>query len=204
MRTRRLVSTLLLLALTASCKPAASPFARADADPELVPVPLGGDFTLTGDDGQPFDSRSLRGRTVLLFFGYTTCPDACPTMLAKLVRVYSLLEREGVARQVRTVFVSIDPERDKPEALKKYLSYFAIPATGVTGPEADLRVMAENFGATFEKVQSTSEAGYLMNHTTHLYLLDGLGRVRHLFALDDPAEKIAAVTAKATRLACCR
>ncbi len=204
--TRRLVAIVLvgvLAGLALGCKPGTSR-SNATTDPDLVVLSLGGEFVLTGDDGKPFDSRTLHGGISLLFFGYTTCPEACPTMLAKLVRVYTLLDREHLRDRVRTVFVSIDPQRDRPEPLRKYLSYFAIPAVGVTGSEAELETLAVSFGASFERVATTSEAGYLMNHTTYLYLIDGLGRVRHVFSHDDPAEKIADLTVKATRLACCR
>jgi protein SCO1/2 len=96
----------------------------------------GANFTLTDQDGRPFQLSSLRGRVVLLFFGYTSCPDACPTTLSKLARVYKLLGRHR--ERVVTLFVSVDPGRDTPRVLKEYLKYFRVNAVGLTGTKEEI------------------------------------------------------------------
>ena len=91
-----------------------------------------GNFTLTGTSGEPFQLQDLRGKIVLLFFGYTSCPDACPSTLAKLQRAFNLLSEEQI-EQLRTVFVSVDPKRDNPKVLNEYVEYFGVNAIGLTG-----------------------------------------------------------------------
>ncbi|HSP06458.1 MAG TPA: SCO family protein [Acidobacteriota bacterium] len=168
-------------------------------DSELTPMDgLGGNFTLTGTDGKPFELASLRGRMVFLFFGYTACPDACPATMACLSRVYENLREKGIEDHVRTVFISVDPERDTPDKLKQYLDYFSVKTIGLTGKPAELATVAKQYGASFEKVQVNSAARYVIDHTTYVYLIDGSGRVRHLIKPEDPPEKI---TGLAMRLA---
>lgn len=148
------------------------------------------DFRLTDQDGRPFRLSQLRGKLVLLFFGYTSCPDACPTTLSKLSRVYKALgdsERDRVV----TLFVSVDPGRDTPPALKKYLAYFRINAVGLTGKKAEIDEVVRQYGARYEVEQSDSAAGYHINHSTDLYLLDRKGEVAHRFSYSDSAQVIA-------------
>lgn len=128
---------------------------------------------------------------MLLFFGYTTCPDVCPATLTRLSRVYRELQNDRIDDRVETVFVSVDPQRDTPEKLKEYLSYFAVRATGVTGPPGEIDAIVRKYGASYEKVPVKSAAGYLINHSMYLYLIDAQGQVRHLFRHEDPPEKIA-------------
>ena len=148
------------------------------------------DFKLTDQDGRPFRLSQLRGKFVLLFFGYTSCPDACPTTLSKLSRVYKTLgDTEG--ERVVTLFVSVDPGRDTPTALKKYLAYFRINAVGLTGTKAEIDEVVRRYGARYEIEQSDSAAGYHINHSTDLYLLDRKGEVAHRFSYSDSAQVIA-------------
>ncbi len=168
------------------------PASHLTDDPELEPLDLGADFELQGDDGKPFRLSSLRGRVVILFFGYTNCPDVCPSTLGRLARAYRLLEEGGVdSSLIKTVFISVDPERDTADVLDKYLDYFAVPVTGVTGPPEGVLKVAQDFRASFSRVESDSAAGYLMEHSTYLYLIDPLGRVRHLFSSQDSPARIA-------------
>src|SRR5260221_14380522 len=96
----------------------------------------GGDFTLTDYNDQPFSLSQQRGKIVLIFFGYTNCADACPTMLTKLKRVYAQLG-DGQAK-IQTVFVSVDPARDTPTVLRDYLKFFSINAIGLTGKKEEI------------------------------------------------------------------
>lgn len=160
-------------------------------DIESEPLPVGGDFVLTSHRGEPFDLKEARGRVVLLFFGFTLCPDVCPTTLATLARVSELLGDDR--SRMMPVFVSVDPDRDSAERLQEYLEFFGLDGHGVaaTGTAQEIDRVVNQYAAFYEFEQSTSEAGYLVNHTTTLYLIDQRGRVRHLFRYGDSAARIA-------------
>ena len=146
-------------------------------------------FTLTDQDGQPFQLTRLRGKIILLFFGYTSCPDACPTTLSKLSRTYKLLGAESA--RVITLFVSVDPGRDTPRVLKEYLKYFRINSMGLTGTKEEIDAVVNMYGARYEIEQSDSAAGYHINHSTDVYLLDQKGEVERRFKYDERAQAIA-------------
>ncbi len=148
------------------------------------------DFTLQDQDGKLFHLKDHRGQVVLLFFGYTSCPDVCPTTLSKLARVYALL---GPLRQkLLTVFVTIDPKRDTPQKLKEYLQYFNINAIGLTGTKRDIDAVIDTYKATYERVETNSSAlGYMFDHTDYLYLIDTQGKTVHLFHPEDKPQDIA-------------
>ncbi len=153
------------------------------------------DFTLTDQNGNAFHLKDHRGQIVILFFGYISCPDVCPTALSKLARVYSLLGNS--ARQnILTVLVSVDPERDTPQKIKEYLEYFKINAVGLTGTKEEVDAVVNAYKVFYEKVDTKSEMGYFINHSDYLYLIDSEGIVRYLFQPDDKAEKMAKVIKK--------
>ncbi len=147
------------------------------------------DFSLTDQDGHLFYLKDHRGQVVLLFFGYLSCPDVCPTMLSKLVRVYTLLGPEW-KQKVLTAFISIDPNRDTSQKLKEYLEYFRINAVGLTGTKQEVDKVVEAYKASYEKVETVDVSGYLFNHSDYLYFIDGEGQVRYLFHPEDNAQKI--------------
>jgi protein SCO1/2 len=163
----------------------------------IKPVPTGlekafnptGDFTLTEDSGKIFHLRDHRGKVILLFFGYTSCPDICPLTLAKLARARTLLGAAG--QKVTTVFVTVDPQRDTSARLKEYLGYFDINAIGLTGTKTQIDEVVHAYNAFYEKVPIKSALGYIINHTTIVYLIDKQGKVRYLFHQDDSPEKMA-------------
>ena len=148
----------------------------------------GNNFALTDQNGKPFHLSQLRGKVVFLFFGYTHCPDACPTTMAKLSRVYKLLGRN--ADQVMTVFVSVDPGRDTTSVLKSYLAYFHMNSVGLTGTKEEIDVVVKQYGAKYEIEQSDSAAGYHINHSTDLYLLDQKGELARTFSYSDDTQVI--------------
>ncbi len=147
----------------------------------------GGDFTLVEDNGKVFHLSDCRGKVVLLFFGYTSCPNACPITLAKLSRAFALL---GSAREkVLTVFVTVDPQRDTPAKLKEYLGYFGVNAVGLTGTKAQIDSVVGAYHAFYQKVPTKSAMGYTINHSTNVYLIGKQGKVHYLFKpLDTPAK----------------
>jgi len=147
------------------------------------------DFTLIDQNGVRFQLSQLRGKVVLLFFGYTHCPDACPTTMAKLARVYKLLGRD--AERVVTLFVSLDPQRDTPNVLKNYLAYFRINSIGLTGTKEEIDEVVKQYGAKYEIEQSDSAAGYHIAHSTDLYLIDQKGEMAGRFVYSDGTQVIA-------------
>ena len=149
-----------------------------------------GNFTLTGTSGTPFELQDLRGKIVLLFFGYTSCPDACPTTLAKLQRAFNLLTAEQI-EQVRTLFISVDPQRDTPRALKDYVEYFGVNAIGLTGTKAEIDKVVKAYNAHYLIIPGETESWYTINHTTTVYLHDQEGKVRYLFLYDETPEQLA-------------
>jgi protein SCO1/2 len=150
----------------------AAPGRRAQPAETSVPTQKP-EFTLTDHHGRPFRSASLRGKPALLFFGYTHCPDACPTMMSRLARAYR--EAGAEAREIPTLFVSVDP-RDTPAILQQYLGYFsAVPARGLTGTRAQIDRTVAQFGGQYEI------RGSLVDHTLWIYLLDRDGRIVEKF-----------------------
>lgn len=150
---------------------------------------LGGDVVMLDQHAQPFDTASLRGKTVLMFFGFTQCPDICPATLAHLVQVYRVLEEKGVAASVVPVFVTIDPARDTPEQLLDYLAWFHPDIVGLTGSLAQVAEMARLYGAVFV-VPDEADEDYAIAHSDYVYLIDDHGRVRNLYAADTAIEVI--------------
>jgi protein SCO1/2 len=137
---------------------------------------LGGAFTLTDTQGRPTSLASLQGKAVLLAFGYTHCPDVCPTTLLELTRVLNAL---GSQRQdVRAVFVTVDPERDTPARLKTYLENFHADIVGLTGSAAEIHKVADLFGSVYAKTPVQGGDLHAVAHSSFVYLLEESGRVR--------------------------
>lgn len=154
-------------------------------------IDIGGNFTLRDQDGHPFQLSSLHGDVVLIFFGYTFCPDACPTTLSKLSVVYRKLGAD--ASKVKTLYITVDPDRDTPAIMKADLSNFAIDSVGLTGTRAEIDRVVHQYGASYEIVPTpNSAAKYTVSHSTTLYALDGSGRTRILFRYEAPADEIVA------------
>lgn len=155
------------------------------------PPEIGGDFALTDQNGARFTLESQRGKILLVFFGYTMCPDVCPTTLSKLSAV---MRRLGDAKdQVRTLYISVDPERDTPEVLKADLALFSLDAVGLTGTRAEVDAVVKLFDASYEIVPTPeSAAKYSVSHSTTLYLLDREGRVRQTFPYEATVDEVTA------------
>ena len=158
--------------------------------PQLDLFEIGGDFSATAHDGRRFSLADLRGDIVLMFFGYTYCPDFCPLNLSKLAAVERML---GPDKPVHSLFVSVDPVRDTPELLTEYLAAFGVQATGLTGSDERIRSLAAQYGAGFHPTEERKEGGYLIDHTTRTYLIDRQGRLRYIFGQDDTPELMASV-----------
>jgi len=170
------------LAVSVACQ-------SAPPAPELPILPIGGDFALTNHDGQPFALQSLRGKVVLIFFGYSSCPDACPTTLSKLS---SVARRLGDDRsKIQALYVSVDPDRDTPPVLKADMENFSIGALGLTGKKDDIDKVVKQYAAAYEIVPTPeSAAKYTISHTTSVYALDTQGRVRKTFAYEATVDEV--------------
>ena len=146
----------------------------------------GGDFTLTDHNGEKFRLTDQRGKVILLFFGYTSCTEACPVILS---RVNSVFKQLGPEREkVLAVFISVDPQRDTPQVLREYVKYFSAHTLALTGKKEELDAVVKQYGAKYEIEKSDSALGYHVSHTTDIYLIDQLGALRARFKHTDRAE----------------
>ncbi|PID47614.1 MAG: electron transport protein SCO1/SenC [Proteobacteria bacterium] len=131
---------------------------------------FGGDFTLTPNDGKPVSLSDYRGKVVVLYFGYTSCPDVCPTSMALIGSAMKSLSTSEVA-DVQGIFISVDPERDTADRLMKYAQYFHKNFVGTTGTPEKVRQVAKQYGSYFTKVESGSALSYLMDHTSSIFII---------------------------------
>ena len=144
---------------------------------------LGGDFTLASAGG-PVSLADYRGRAVMLFFGYTTCPDVCPMDLAKISAVISQLPEEE-AQKVTGLFVSVDTERDTPQRTAEYAAFFHPQITGVSGSAQAVDAVAKQYYVLYQKVEDAGSAlGYTVDHSATTYLIGPKGKVRNLLKHD--------------------
>jgi protein SCO1/2 len=156
----------------------------------LVPPPLPMDFTLQASDGSEFRLSQQRGKVVLLSFGYTFCPDVCPTTLVELSQLRVRLG--DTAKHVQVVFITLDPERDTPERLRIYTTAFDPTVIALTGSEEQLAQVRKVYGVMAEKqVVSGTSASYLIAHSAYTYVIDQEGRLRILFPFGMPIEEMA-------------
>ncbi|MBF0279691.1 MAG: SCO family protein [SAR324 cluster bacterium] len=136
----------------------------------------GGDFTLPGYNGKKLSLADFRGKVVLLNFGYTYCPDVCPTILSQLKQ--TMLGLKNLSNQVQVLFVTLDPERDTPERLNEYLSFFHPSFLGLGGDSASIQTVAGQYKVRFYKETHPSIDGYFVAHTDYVYLIDQMGKYR--------------------------
>ena len=134
------------------------------------------DLTMTNQDGQPVPVNGFKDKWTLLFFGYTYCPDICPTTLAQLRQIKSELPQETLSK-LRVVLVSVDPNRDTPQQLKQYLGYFDKDFVGLTGSVPDIQKLANGVSIPFIPAD-TSKPGYTVDHSGYLALLGPDGNQR--------------------------
>lgn len=152
------------------------------------PYPVAPDIQLTRVSNNDFHLSELRGKVVALFFGYTSCPDICPTTMAELNQ--ALGELGDQADQVQVLFVTVDPQRDTPERMQEYVDHFNSDFIGLSGSEAELAKVWNSYGVFREVVEGTSAAGYLVNHTARVTLIDQQGNLRVSFPVDTPVEDV--------------
>jgi protein SCO1/2 len=155
----------------------------------VEPYPVASEIELTRSDGSRFRLSELRGDIVLLFFGYTSCPDVCPATLAELRQALSELDAEEALR-IKVVFVTVDPQRDSPERVQEYVEQFDPAFIGLSGTQADLEKIWSAYAIYREITNEQSAAGYIVNHTARVNMIDPQGNLRVSFSFDTPVENI--------------
>jgi protein SCO1/2 len=172
-------------ALLAACSPEAAKFRSTD----ITGADFGKALELTGHDGKPRKLADFRGKIVVLFFGYTHCPDICPTTLADMAAVLKQLGQD--AARVQVLFVTVDPERDTPEILAKYVPAFDGSFLGLSGDAAATQSAAKEFKIFYEKRPGGAPGAYTVDHSGQSYVLDAQGRLRLLVRHDRIAQDLA-------------
>ena len=162
------IFTLLLVWAMAFWQPAADK-SGAHQPLGLAEAPRGGDFTLQSVNG-PVALHDLKGKVVLLFFGYTFCPDICPTSLAFTSQALASLDKAELDK-VQILFVTVDPERDTLDKLKAYTAYFHPSILGLSGTPKEIAEVAKIYGAVYAKQQTGSAGGYVVDHSAYTYVI---------------------------------
>jgi protein SCO1/2 len=161
----------------------------------LFPAKEAYNFHLTDQNGQPFQLAALRGKIVLFAFGFTHCPNFCPTTLTELAAVGRSLPPAERSR-LQILFVSVDPRRDTPEALRQYVPYFDPGIVGLTGSKAEIDSAVQAYGADYaiDHHPGNDPGVYFVNHTTYTYLVNPRGKVELIYDYDQLKEtdKVAA------------
>ena len=157
---------------------------------ELKAFPPGGGFTLDCAQGK-CSLDDYRGKIVVLFFGYVSCPDICPTTLQQLQSAFSLLT-PAEQRYVQIAFITLDPLRDTPDVLAEYLAFFKLPAAGLSGKASDIDQVVEQYAGQYRKVAYQGSAlGYGIDHSAAIYLIDRTGRLRTMLRHEIPPAVLA-------------
>lgn len=170
---RRLAAVVLAAALAlAGCAPSGPSFRNTD----VTGASFGRDFALTGHDGKPRALADFRGQAVVVFFGFTHCPDVCPTALATLAQAKRQLGADGA--KVQGIFVTIDPERDTPELLRNYVPAFDASFLGLRGDAEATAAVAKEFKVLYRKAPGATPDTYTMDHSAGMFVFDPQGRLR--------------------------
>lgn len=168
----RRIFLVLSAALLLSCKKPPVVFRNTD----LTGATFGRQLALLDHQGQPRALADFKGKAVVVFFGYTSCPDICPTMLARLAEVMKTLGDD--APRVQVLFVTVDPERDSAERLKDFVPWFNPTFLGLRGDTAQIKAATEEFRVFAARKAVEGELGYVIDHSTGAYVFDPAGRLR--------------------------
>lgn len=180
-------STIALVAISYGLQQFMSPPPTAQ---QATQSAITGKFSLIDHTGKSVMEQDFQGKWTLVFFGFTYCPDVCPTTLDKVARLMNRLEKDG--EKIWPLFISVDPERDKPAVLKKYVAAFHPRIVGLTGTVEQVKAATSAFRVYYAKVkQKTAPDGYTMDHSAFLYLMNPKGQYQAHFSHNDSVEKIA-------------
>ena len=161
----------------------------------LASIPTGGDFTLTGSKGV-VSLADFRGKVVVLYFGYTYCPDVCPLSLALIAQGLSGLDA-SVLQRVQGIFVSVDPERDTPQRLAEYAPFFHPSLIGLTGTPEQIAAVARMYGSSYRKQPKGPVGHYTVDHSSVTYIIAPDGKLAEMLQHGSPPESISAAINKA-------
>ena len=140
-------------------------------------------FQLIDYDGKPFGPKQLQGKWSFVFFGYTNCPDVCPTTMLVMKSVWAKLPAEAKAEpSPQMIFVSVDPDRDTPDKLKKYVTFYHPDFLGVTGKADQIDILTRQVGALYGFEDNPDGKGYTVNHSAQIILVDPSGKMRAVFS----------------------
>lgn len=193
---RLLLPALLLLAALAGCSDRAgeggAPSSSAKTEfrnTDVTGLGYARDFALTDQNGKPRTLADFRGKAVVVFFGYTHCPDVCPTMMAEMAAVMKELGPQ--ADRVQVLFITLDPVRDTPEVLKAYVPAFDPRFLGLYGTQEQTDAVAKEFRVFYQKVPGKEPGSYTLDHSAGSFVFDPQGRVRLFVRLGQGPEPIA-------------
>ena len=168
----RMAAAAFALALLTACAPSEPVFRSTD----ITGAEYGKTLQLTDHHGQTRTLADFKGKVITIFFGYTQCPDVCPTTLAELAEVKKALGADGA--KLQAVFVTVDPERDTPEVLKAYMANFDPDFVALRGSPEQLAAMAKDFKIYYKKVEGKTPTSYTMDHSAASYIYDTKGNLR--------------------------
>ena len=188
-RSRRRAAAALLALAAAGCTPA-GPGAASFKGIDITGADYGRELALPDAEGRPRTLADFRSKVSVVFFGYTQCPDVCPSTMAELSQVKKALGAQG--DKVQGIFVSIDPARDTPEILKSYVTSFDPSFVALRGTPEQTAATAKEFKVIYAKVPGTTEGSYTMDHTAGSYVFDTQGRVRLFVRYGSGAESLTA------------
>nr|WP_094783327.1 SCO family protein [Paraburkholderia ribeironis] len=181
-----MIGVLAALAALAGCTQRAEPWQLTNVTGHLPDL----EFTLTGDDGRPVNGDSFKGRTSLVYFGYTHCPDVCPETMGRLMQVLDKLGPD--AQKVRILFITVDPARDTPQALRDYVGAFDPQhAEGLTGTVRQIESLAKRYRVAYQMEKRDPNGNYEVTHSSAVYVFDSQGHARLLATDHDTPDTIA-------------
>jgi protein SCO1/2 len=187
-----LLATALLTVTACGTKPMEAPLEGAR---------IGGPFTLTDQNGRTVSDTDFAGKYRIVYFGYTFCPDVCPTSLQHLMQGLKKFDAQAPDRaaKIQPIFITVDPARDTPAVMKQYVGAFDPRLIGLTGSEAQIAKVAQSFGVFYQKAENSGSSDYLMDHMSQAILFDPDGKPIALLPQDQDATAIAAELAKWVR-----
>ena len=190
--TNRRPALLAALAL-AACSPSEPDTSSAPATPPLAGARIGGPFTLVDQDGQQVSDRRFAGKYRIMYFGYTFCPDVCPTDMQTIGGAMKLLEASdpALAARIVPIFVTVDPTRDTPAVVKQFVTAFHPRIVGLTGSPAAIETVKKEFAIFSAKGDAAPGGGYLVNHSRQAYLMDPDGKPLALLPQDKGPQALA-------------
>jgi len=188
------ISALTLMTALAACNPASSDRSQQQSiEPPLAGAKIGGNFTLIDQDGAKISDSKFAGQYRIIYFGYTFCPDVCPIDLQRVMQGLTLAEKDNpeLAEEIQPIFITIDPERDRPEQLKQYVAAFHPRLIGLTGSAEDIADVAKKYLIIYDRRESEGASEYLMDHSRQAYLFGPDGEPIALLPYDQTPRQIA-------------